>query len=449
MSIAGTVTMEKTLKVTCQAAATLPLDKLVPLQGNLKVLSVREFEKLQASLLQYGISFPFLAWKQNGTTYILDGHQRDTVLRKMREQGWKIPPVPVAYVQAKSKKEAMEKILLISSKYGQITHEGLLEFVALGDIKLPDLKNYIHIPELDLDKEFKTIAKEDNTKIPGEKSDVDKEDARIEAESVLEFNPFAILPSSNKLGIPDLREDMLSTQVPQKTFHYRTPEDIPDREHFKAQEYMFLFGRVRSSVLPYARGGVLGFYVWDNVFEKIWDNAVTMIAKIKEEGWGSVITPNFSVWRNDPLVVQMWQIYRNRWFARYWQEAGIKIIPDINWGDERSYDFCFHGLPKKIPVASMVCQRMTDKDNEDSHKLLPKHLTTFFRNHEVGTMILYGEGGSLDRLKGMLPVGPKYVFLQSWMAARKTEVIDKAGDTHMYQQAGKRSKKRVNPRKED
>jgi ParB-like nuclease domain len=76
------------IKITCKAATSIELAKLQPLQGNLKELSVTNFEKLKKSILKHGISFPFFVWQDNGINYVLDGHQRDRVLRKMQKQGY-------------------------------------------------------------------------------------------------------------------------------------------------------------------------------------------------------------------------------------------------------------------------------------------------------------------------------------------------------------------------
>src|SRR5262245_35127684 len=113
------------IKITCKAATSIELVNLQPLQGNLKELSVKNFDKLKKSILKHGLSFPFFVWQNGGVNYVLDGHQRDRVLRKMQEQGYTIPSLPCALVEAKDRKEAAAKILLISSQYGKMTEQSL------------------------------------------------------------------------------------------------------------------------------------------------------------------------------------------------------------------------------------------------------------------------------------------------------------------------------------
>jgi hypothetical protein len=57
-----------------------------------------------------------------------------------------------------------------------------------------------------------------------------------------------------------------------------------------------------------------------------------------------IITPDYSLYRNMPLAMQIWNTYRNRALAYWLQSNGINIITNVRWGDERTYDFAFEGL---------------------------------------------------------------------------------------------------------
>ena len=144
----------KTITVRCKAAVNLDLAELTPLQGGLKELSEANFEKLKQSILRHGITFPFFVWQSDGQSYILDGTQRDRVLKRMAEESYEIPPLPCALIEARDKKDAAEKILLISSQYGRVTDEGLYEFLSTNDLDLGELEPLLELPALDLE-EFK------------------------------------------------------------------------------------------------------------------------------------------------------------------------------------------------------------------------------------------------------------------------------------------------------
>ena len=142
-----------TIKIKCEGAATLDLDQLEPLQGALKPLSDTNYEKLKQSIVERGFSFPFIVWQQTARGKkrryrIMDGHQRDIALKRMRDDGYTIPPLPVSYVKAKTEKEAREGILLISSQYGEWNASSINTFIEDFDIDIDDLAPILAIDKL-------------------------------------------------------------------------------------------------------------------------------------------------------------------------------------------------------------------------------------------------------------------------------------------------------------
>ena len=77
-----------------------------------------------------------------------------------------------------------------------------------------------------------------------------------------------------------------------------------------------------------------------------------------------VISPDFSLYRNMPLVMQMWNTYRGRAVACWLQNNGVEIIPNVRFGDERTFSFCFDGVEenKTVAVGTHGCiKRKEDK----------------------------------------------------------------------------------------
>lgn len=146
--------MENKLRVTCRGAGEIALHLLEPLQGELKTLSVENYEKMVKSFHEHGFSDPIRMWEcpDDGKLYILDGHQRVRVLLQLKEQGWEIPQIPVDYVEASSLDEAKKKLLQIFvSQYGRVDIQGLYEFVSQTAITSDDLMQmdipHVNIPE--------------------------------------------------------------------------------------------------------------------------------------------------------------------------------------------------------------------------------------------------------------------------------------------------------------
>lgn len=135
----------KEIRIECEGTDYFGLDEVFVLQDIegeffLKDLSKANFNKLKNSLLKYGIRFPFFFWRdENNKVWILDGTQRHKVLSWMRERPleYKLPDkYPFFKIKAKDIREAVQMLLLISSKYGEIQDEGL--YGMISKFKLED-----------------------------------------------------------------------------------------------------------------------------------------------------------------------------------------------------------------------------------------------------------------------------------------------------------------------
>lgn len=87
------------------------------------------------------------------------------------------------------------------------------------------------------------------------------------------------------------------------------------------------------------------FYIYDGAFKQILDNPQKYMDELKK--FNAVISPDFSICYDMPIVRQMYSTYMNRVMGAYYQNNGIKVIPNVRWGDSRSYEFCFEGLEKE------------------------------------------------------------------------------------------------------
>jgi hypothetical protein len=91
------------------------------------------------------------------------------------------------------------------------------------------------------------------------------------------------------------------------------------------------------------------FYIHDKQFERVWHNPKQYLALFKR--FAGVIAPDFSLYREIPLAMQIWNTYRNRAVAYWLQSNGVDVIPNIRWGDERTYSFAFEGIEQGGTVA--------------------------------------------------------------------------------------------------
>jgi len=78
-----------------------------------------------------GFSFPFFVWRDKGKLWVLDGHQRDKTLKRLEQDGWKVPLLPVDYIEAGNQKEAKEKIRSLGGEVSESVY-AKTDFVVTG-----------------------------------------------------------------------------------------------------------------------------------------------------------------------------------------------------------------------------------------------------------------------------------------------------------------------------
>lgn len=91
------------------------------------------------------------------------------------------------------------------------------------------------------------------------------------------------------------------------------------------------------------------FYEDDHLFERIWRKPQKYLDILKR--YNGVILPDFSLYRDMPLVMQLWNIYRSRAIGFWLQVNGVKVIPNLRFGDRRTYRICCDGIEKHCIIA--------------------------------------------------------------------------------------------------
>lgn len=91
------------------------------------------------------------------------------------------------------------------------------------------------------------------------------------------------------------------------------------------------------------------FFLDDYRFESIYNNPEKKIETLKK--FNAVLSPDFSMFVEMPIALQLFSTFKNRWVGAYLQEQGISVIPTVRWGDLTSFNFCFDGIEKGCAVA--------------------------------------------------------------------------------------------------
>lgn len=91
------------------------------------------------------------------------------------------------------------------------------------------------------------------------------------------------------------------------------------------------------------------FYMPDYKMARVWTHPDIYTEMLKR--YRFVCTPDFSMYTNWPVALQINSHYRKHWLGYYWQERGMTVIPSVSWSDKRSYEWCFDGDPKNSIIA--------------------------------------------------------------------------------------------------
>lgn len=127
------------------------------------------------------------------------------------------------------------------------------------------------------------------------------------------------------------------------------------------------------------------FFLHDYQFERVWnypDRYIKVLKKFK-----FVLSPDFSPYGDMPKILQMYNIYRNHWCARYWQKNNIKVIPTFTIGCLDMLEFCCTGIPKN----SIIAISTMGEGRWGGYKLLRECWNRIIDTLEPKIVLLYGK----------------------------------------------------------
>ena len=140
--------MSKRIEVTSLPEVHLEIDELHNFQGELKKMTDAARNKLRRSIIEEGFAMPVAFFENAGIKYILDGHQRLSVMQGLKKEGYDIPPIPAHEIKAKDYNHAKKILASFISQYGKITKEGFKDFFEDVDFNIFD---DFEFPEVDAD----------------------------------------------------------------------------------------------------------------------------------------------------------------------------------------------------------------------------------------------------------------------------------------------------------
>jgi hypothetical protein len=135
---------------------------------------------------------------------------------------------------------------------------------------------------------------------------------------------------------------------------------------------------------------VCHFFIDDVRFERLWNNPSKYMGILKKFKY--VCGPDFTFYDDMPLALQIWQVYRSRALSYCLSQAGLKIIPAVGWGSEKTFDFCFDGLPahSTLAVSTNGCF------SEDGKECYRKGFKEMCRRLEPIQVVVFGSQIDVD-----------------------------------------------------
>jgi len=118
------------------------------------------------------------------------------------------------------------------------------------------------------------------------------------------------------------------------------------------------------------RDATVHFFEDDSKFEAVWAKPEAYLAELRQ--YRQVMSPDFSLYANWPVPVQMFNTFRSRWCGWYWQQNGLTVIPTVSWGLQDSFRFCFAGIPpcSTVAVSTIGCRDSEKGFMAGYHKML-------------------------------------------------------------------------------
>lgn len=155
------------------------------------------------------------------------------------------------------------------------------------------------------------------------------------------------------------------------------------------------------------------FYVDDYQFERIWNEPDTYIEKLAE--FNCTLTPDFSLYREMPIAMKIWNVYRSRLIGQMCQRKGMLVIPTVSWSEKTTFDFCFDGLPKE---STLSISTVGVKQNGEAFDIWKDGVDEMIKRLSPKRLLVYG--GQVDYDYGDIEV----IYYNNHVTERMKEITN-------------------------
>lgn len=340
----------------------LDINKIKPYKNNARKHETEDVNAIINSIKEFGFSDPIGVWGKDNL--IVEGHGRMMAAKALNYD--KVPVIHLDHLNNEQRKAyalAHNKTAELSSWIDDVLKS---ELKGIFDIDMSDFGFDIDVLEgLDIDDDTDPLDLDDRA--PSCQHNV------FENQELMQF------PCNGKYGIPEMQPTQTTGD---KMLRFMDWKDIDNPEDYIAH-----------------------FYYDDYKFISAWRDPNKYIERLQE--FKAVVSPDFSLYTDFPIALQILSCYRRQWCGAYWQSLGIDVIPDVVWGKKESFDFCFDGIPEGGTVAVSTVGVKNDKEwNNEKDSLFRDGYNEMLKRLSPSTILFYGD--MIDGLEGNIIRIPSY-----------------------------------------
>lgn len=228
-------------------------------------------------------------------------------------------------------------------------------------------------------------------------------------------HPMSVVPGRRKIvGFNRLMRNMDNFQIAQ--FDGAGPYGIPILQPETRLARNFIGFHFAMGLKDGKELGI-HFFEEDYLFQRIWNSPDAYLDHLAK--FECLLTPDFSLYTDFPMAMQIWNHYRKHWLGAYWQECGLKVIPTIAWSNERSFEWCFDGEPEGgiVAVSSVGTQ-----NREDSRRLFLRGYREMKERLHPSAVLFYGNVPKECEADNVVPIRP-YQDVMRIRATRERDMI--------------------------
>lgn len=235
-----------------------------------------------------------------------------------------------------------------------------------------------------------------------ERSKIDRiEDAPEDDGTIRDFNNFVYFDSDLPYEIPPLLPDMIPDKLPGPVDVWAGHEVDLERQEENPKQWWLTVWHTGCRGVNWSQS-IPCFYTDDFHFDPVFTDPAKNTKKILNLGMTYSMMPNYSISPDMPTALWVWATYRSYFVARFFQEAGLMVIPDIQTGStDEVLDLSLSGIPKN--AAWVGAQAQTTGDGQSGKQYIrTKAFLLKEAEDRLGfkNMILYGHKAAdeiLDR----------------------------------------------------